>query len=297
MSDLKPPIILVGNVRSGTTMTALCFDELEEIAIWREPRTVWTMGNAEQGHDRFTADLATPKVVQRIRRTFSKHQAAHGGRRVMEKTPSNCLRVPFITKVFPEARFIHLVRDGRDNVSSCLRWWTMPINRRRLWRRLKETPVWEWPLFLPRFLHDRVGRSLGLTKTVRSWGVVYPGLYDDLKSMKLEEVVATQWVRCVEIAKADFAHVDPEKWIECRYEDLVARPVEHFERFCAHTGLKMTDRLREYLLTTINQDAVEAWRTRLTAEQLAMITPILEPTMTRLGYRLDDSAPQTGKKV
>lgn len=270
-------------------MTAFSFAEHEDIVIWREPRTVWTMGNAEIGHDRFTEAQATPKVIKRIRAAFLRYQEANGGRRIMEKTPSNCLRVPFIRKVFPEAKFIHLVRDGRDNVSSCLGRWTMPINQSRLMRRLWETPVWEWPKYLPRFLNDRFGRYLRGTPVVKSWGVVYPGMYDDLKKMKLEEVVATQWVRCVETAEEDFSAIEADRWIQCRYEDFVLSPVEHFERFCAHTGLTMTDHLREYLKTTINQDAVEAWRTRLTAEQLMLIRPILEPTMQRLGYRLDDS--------
>ena len=290
MSEINNPIILVGNVRSGTTMTSLVFGEFDNIVVWDEPRTVWTMGNAERGHDRFTADLATPKVIDRIRKAFLKYQSAHGGRRVMEKTPSNCLRVPFITKVVPEAKFIHLVRDGRDNVSSCLRWWTMPINRSRTLRRLKETPVWEWPRYVPRFLHDRLGHVLGLAKTVRSWGVVYPEMYADLKRMRLEEVVATQWVRCVETAEADFAQVDPDLWIQCRYEDFVASPMEHVERYAAHTGLTVTPRVREYVRRTIHQDAMEVWRTRLTPEQIAIITPILKPTMDRLGYRIDEPA-------
>lgn len=290
MSQIKDPIILVGNVRSGTTMTSLVFGQFDDIVIWDEPRTVWTMGNAEIGHDRFTDDLATPKVIDRIRKALLRHQQRHGDRRVMEKTPSNCLRVPFITRVFPEARFLHVVRDGRDNVSSCLRWWTMPINRRRMLRRLRETPVLEWPMFLPRFLHDRLGHTLGLVKTVQSWGVVYPGMYEDLKRMRLEEVVATQWVQCVETAQADFKHVDPELWIEYRYEDFVASPVEHVERFAAHTGLQITPRVIEYIRKTIHHDGMQVWRKRLTAEQVALITPILRPTMERLGYRLDEPA-------
>ncbi|MCC6906469.1 MAG: sulfotransferase [Phycisphaerales bacterium] len=295
MAELKPPIILIGNVRSGTSMTAFCFDQFKDIVIWREPRTVWTMGNAEMGHDRFTEAQATPAVVERIRDAFLKYQEENDGRRVMEKTPSNCLRVPFVQRVFPEAKFIHLVRDGRDNVSSCLQRWSMPINQNRLKRRLKETPVWEWPAYLPRFLHDRLIGPLRGTRRVKSWGVVYPGMYEDLKARELVEVIAIQWVRCIETAQQDLANVDRTRWIECRYEDFVADPQRQFSRFCAHVGLAPTDQVREYLATTIRQDAVQAWRQRLTPEQLALITPILEPTMTRLGYRLDESAAGSGE--
>jgi hypothetical protein len=39
----------------------------------------------------------------------------------LEKTPAHCLHAPVIVRLFPQARFIHLVRDGRAVVSSLLR--------------------------------------------------------------------------------------------------------------------------------------------------------------------------------
>jgi hypothetical protein len=33
---------------------------------------------------------------------------------IVEKSPRNALRVPFLRAVFPEAKFIHVLRDGRD---------------------------------------------------------------------------------------------------------------------------------------------------------------------------------------
>lgn len=39
----------------------------------------------------------------------------------LEKTPPHVRHVPFILDVFPKARFIHLIRDGRDVSASCLR--------------------------------------------------------------------------------------------------------------------------------------------------------------------------------
>ncbi|MFG0329528.1 MAG: sulfotransferase family protein [Phycisphaerales bacterium] len=292
MAQLKPPIILVGNYRSGTTMTALCFDQLDEIAIWREPRTIWTLGNAGRPHDRFTEELATPRVIKRIRNAFRDYQQANGGRRVMEKTPSNTLRVPFIRKVFPEARFIHLIRDGRDNISSASKRWSEPINRRRLKRRLLETPVWEWPKYLPRFLHDHVGMRLGLTKHVQSWGVVYPGMAEDKQRLDLIEVVAKQWVAAVETAWSDFRTLEDSLYVECHYEDFVEEPHQWFERFLELTELEMTDDLVDYLSTEIRRDAIGVWRERLDSEQIALVEPIIRPTMERVGYSMDTPDPR-----
>ena len=44
---------------------------------------------------------------------------------MLEKTPKNSLRVPFLARVFPEARFIYLYRDPRQVLSSMIEAWTI----------------------------------------------------------------------------------------------------------------------------------------------------------------------------
>ncbi len=38
----------------------------------------------------------------------------HGGLRFAEKNPENCFLVSFLAHAFPDALFVHIVRDGRD---------------------------------------------------------------------------------------------------------------------------------------------------------------------------------------
>ena len=47
-------------------------------------------------------------------------RAARGKARYAEKTPINVLHIELLADVFPEARFIHLIRDGRDVALSYL---------------------------------------------------------------------------------------------------------------------------------------------------------------------------------
>jgi hypothetical protein len=42
---------------------------------------------------------------------------------MIEKTPDNCLRVDFIRKIFPDAYFIYIQRDGRNSISSMMEAW------------------------------------------------------------------------------------------------------------------------------------------------------------------------------
>ena len=42
---------------------------------------------------------------------------------MLEKTPKNALRIPFIRKTYPDALFVYLYREPRDNVSSIMEAW------------------------------------------------------------------------------------------------------------------------------------------------------------------------------
>lgn len=59
--------------------------------------------------------------------------SAKPGARLVEKTPLNVLGFPKLAELFPDALFVHVVRDGRDVVASLLeRAWTDPRSGRPL---------------------------------------------------------------------------------------------------------------------------------------------------------------------
>ena len=45
------------------------------------------------------------------------------GRRFVDKTPENCLRIPYLLELFPDASFVFLRRRAADNVSSLMEGW------------------------------------------------------------------------------------------------------------------------------------------------------------------------------
>jgi hypothetical protein len=40
--------------------------------------------------------------------------------RMLEKTPANAVRIPFIDALYPDARFVHVLRDGRHTTASLM---------------------------------------------------------------------------------------------------------------------------------------------------------------------------------
>ena len=54
------------------------------------------------------------QVAKWINDLFMTYAKSKGKKRWAEKTPDHSLNIPFLAELFPEAFFIHIVRDGRD---------------------------------------------------------------------------------------------------------------------------------------------------------------------------------------
>ncbi len=288
---LKPPIFLLGNVRSGTTILHRFFDRHPQLTAWYEPRTVWTYADPAREHDRFDESDATERVVRYIRRRFHKYQRAHGDLRVMEKTPSNILRIPYVRKIFPQSKLLYVVREPLANLSSAEIRWTRPINRMNTLKRLRETPKTQLHHYLGRFAYDLITVKLLKRRYVSVWGVRYPAILEDRRRQSVEQVIARQWVACSQYAEQDLARIDPQVVLRLRYEDFVADPVHHFERILDHFELPATDELLEHVRQTIDPNRQNKWR-RLDPQVLRDCLPILKEEMARHGYSVPEDLRQ-----
>jgi hypothetical protein len=145
-----PPFpFLLGCRRSGTTLMRVMFDSNPEMAVPLEayfpvdPPAAWLgSGGAidagavvsaferkrwfrklplEAGAFRAAVEAgdirAYPDVVRCFFRTYAD---AQGKPRYGSKTPRHVILQPQLAAMFPEARFVHIVRDGRDVVLSLL---------------------------------------------------------------------------------------------------------------------------------------------------------------------------------
>ena len=64
---------------------------------------------------------AEPSTVpEAVRAMFSAYAHRQGKRRYAEKTPANVMHISLLGELFPESRFIHIIRDGRDVTLSYL---------------------------------------------------------------------------------------------------------------------------------------------------------------------------------
>jgi len=133
MSKAFQPLFIIGSPRSGTTMLQILLGEhpqvstTVELTLFKRYISPWLRmwdeekGNSLQG--RWNQGL--PFVLEReevvdflktfLATVYSKLQdrkqtATH----VLDKHPANALFTPLIRDLLPHARFIHVIRDGRD---------------------------------------------------------------------------------------------------------------------------------------------------------------------------------------
>ncbi len=121
-------VFLLGFTRSGTTL-------LESI-LAMSPRVVHAdevdfLSDAGQALDIYSeaglASVATLEESELIKRRDAYWQAVRGagfdvaGKVFIDKMPLNSLRLALISRLFPSARLIFVVRDPRDVVLSCFR--------------------------------------------------------------------------------------------------------------------------------------------------------------------------------
>ena len=280
---MKAPIFLIGAARSGTTVIGDLLGSHPDVAYWIEPKYVWRHGRAGAVDDARGPDEATPAVAAYIRAAFERHAQARGKPRFMEKTPSNCFRVAFMHRVFPDARFVHVQRDGRDAAASALARWRSPPDDQAIWRRIRN---WEIPLgalhhYLPDIVREALLRRLQPGRG-HFWGPRYPGWREERRRLETPTLCARQWVASATHATRDLAAVPAAQVHAFRYEDFVRDPATVLRGVLQFCGLAVDDALLERARREVRPDRVGAFQ-RLTAAERAAIEQECLPAMRQLG--------------
>jgi hypothetical protein len=117
--ELDRPIFVVGCSRSGTTAFIEHFRLHDLLCDWSEAAQIMEPNfyDPELDHLR-TEEAATRENCWRLRFMFGAKTYLSRKRRFINKHPENSLRMGFIKAVFPDALFVHIIRDGHAVVAS-----------------------------------------------------------------------------------------------------------------------------------------------------------------------------------
>jgi len=263
------PIFIIGCPRSGTTLLFRLLQRHRDVNTPRgEGHILW---NAFQ-HPRtrnWASDQLGAEDIRGGERPFlyaAIDRMAKGGR-FLDKTPRNCLRIPYLLELFPGATFVLLKRDGPATVSSLIEGWT--------WRH---------------GISYRLPENLELAEyRGHLWSYLLPPAWRDFKTTTIADVAAHQYASSYETTLTDKEEIPIGSIIELTYESLVAQPVQEIESLLDFLGLppsdeviSMASNLPAHHVQVNSPPRPDKWRER--SEEIERIFPLIAPTMQKLGY-------------
>ncbi len=292
-SKLYPPIFLFGNTRSGTTIVQKVISTHPDVVGWYEPNPIWMYPDPGRIHDEFSAEDATPKTKAYIRKRFLKFQEQNGNHVIMEKTPQNILRIPYVREIFPDATFLFIVRDPFSFISSVERKWQLTVTGRGIVRRIKDTPITSLHYWAKRYIVQQFNKRILRRKYLSIWGPRYEGIQTDLQENDILKIIARQWSIPSRKSAHDMESFPDSQILKLKYEQFVDDPISHLENICAHCSLEMDNRMVEATRAMVKSDRKFKWQ-RFDPETLAQILPEIKEEMGRHGYEIPEEILKPG---
>ncbi|MGV8908965.1 MAG: sulfotransferase family protein [Propionicimonas sp.] len=199
------------------------------------------------------AEDMTPYLQPRVQAFFDT-RVRNQGCDVLLQHLTGWPRTGFLRAAVPDLRVIHVVRDGRAVASSWLQmgWWD----------------GWRGPdnWFLGPLDSD-------LRQEWEESGQSFPVL------------AALGWKMLMAAFENAEAQCPPDRWLNVRYEDVLADPRTAFANMLDFLGLEWTDSFEAgFARHVIQSDRSAAFRDELTPSQLAAVEAVLEKPLTRWGY-------------
>ena len=252
--EFDRPVFIVSPPRSGSSLL------FETLALGRNVCTIGgeshgiiegntafgMLGAAARDYEsnRLDALDATPQIIAALRERYRRRAFDRNGRKVpgrirlLEKTPKNALRIPFFTKVFPDARFIYLYREPKQVLASMMEAWESGG-----FRTYPQLPDWK-------------GLPWSMT--------LIPG-WRDLIGKPLPEIVAVQWRTITGVLLDDLAALPTDRWCAVRYDRFTANPDDEVRRLCADLDIDWDRTLGTELPVashTVSAPDGQKWRKR-----------------------------------
>jgi hypothetical protein len=278
---------IVGAGRSGTTLLRLMLDSHTQLSIPAETGFLMELSNLTPGADSNTIiqtminhpcwpDLSVSaadfkekaqsilpfELSEAIRTFYSTYARQHGKTRYGDKTPGYCLFIDKIQDIIPEARFIHIIRDGRDVALSIRPLWFSPSDQ-------IEGLAADWCM--------RIKKTRELSRQCRHY-----------MEIKYESLIMQPEVELRRIL--DFIDLPYENQMMDYYLHAPTRLTEVKDRYILNGSRLITqaDRINAQRKTFQKpvKDNIFRWRTLMTPDEICRYQQVAADTLLELGYEL-----------
>jgi hypothetical protein len=278
---LNPYVFFVGSPRSGTTLLQRLVDAHRELAVIHE--TLWIARFYEQRRGVDAHGSVTPELIDRllaeprflrleigraelerlldgggrsyesfVSAIFDLYGKARGKPLVGDKSPGYVRSIPTLHLLWPRAKFVHLIRDGRDVVLSAVAW-KKADSVFRDFRSWRDDPWTTAALWWERSV--RLGCQAG--------SALPPGRYYELR---YEALVEDTEAECRRLCS----------FLGLRFDSRMLR----FHEGRTHDDARLSSKRRWLPPTPRLRD----WRTEMSPDAVARFEAAAGPLLDELGY-------------
>jgi hypothetical protein len=264
---VRNPIFVIGCGRSGKSLLARLLRLHLDLAYWQEANEVWD----PSGYPWITSARETPPLWadpvaytarwwrdaqprrEEIQATFGAFQSLCRRPYLLNDTALNVFRIPHLLDMFPDARFVHIVRDGREVVC-----WRFP----KQYEKIRSDPAPYREAGLPAALVGQTAPEELLVRLAAFWRETMEEVARQDEALRLSQT---------------------GRLLELKYEELCADTSAVLARAFQFAGLdpsRWPPGGQEHLLKVLKP----RWSEMLDPVQAEQVTAAMEPMLTQKGY-------------
>lgn len=233
---VRRPIFIIGCGRSGTTILGTALSQHKDITYLDEPRYLWISAypktdlwsikaKERKGKLLFTETDVEQRKSNKLSRLLRYETIISRRPILIEKLPINNFRLNFIQQIFPDARFIHIYRNGLEVARSIEK-----ISKNGHWFGANS---YKWEQLVDYAMNlDNVHHLTALCTTYFDKGLL-------------------EWRLSTESAVTFLRSLSDNAFFELNYDQFLADPVESVSQIFDFIGVDHDSKVEDFVLTNV----------------------------------------------
>jgi hypothetical protein len=275
LKKVDSPIFILGTGRSGTTILGIVMSMHKEIGFLNEPKAIWSavnpyedlIGSYSMKEATYFLNEKDGDEIQKrnINKIFGLYLTTTFSKRVVDKYPELIFRIPYVKALFPDAKFLFLVRNGWDTCSSIEKW-----SERLSTSNKEETQDW-WG-------RDNRKWSLLVEQVIKK-DDYFKNIVPVLNQIKSHtDMAALEWIATMRQG-ITMLEQNSKSILKIDYENLVQNPEGVLKEIQVFCGL-----LHDDVYINYGQSVLKPVKNKQPFVLHPNILPLFNETMNILGY-------------